>query len=65
MSNSSVPVAAEEQNVELEASVDTVLALCEGDTRTALRSLLVANDYLNSEVERLQTLISRGYARRV
>jgi hypothetical protein len=48
---------------ELEAAVDAVVTLCEGDQRAALRALVAANDYLNTEVERLQELISKGYAR--
>jgi replication-associated recombination protein RarA len=48
---------------ELEAAVDAVVALCEGDQRAALRALVAANDYLNADVERLQELISKGYAR--
>jgi len=50
-------------SAELEASVDAVVALCDGDQRAALRALVAANDYLNSEIERLQQLISNGYAR--
>ena len=46
-----------------EASVDAVVALCDGDQRAALRALVAANDYLNAEVERLQAMISNGYAR--
>ncbi len=48
---------------ELEAAVDEVVALCEGDERAALRALVAANDYLNAEVERLEAMISNGYAR--
>ena len=50
-------------SAELEAAVDAVVALCDGDQRAALRALVAANDYLNAEVERLETLISNGYAR--
>jgi hypothetical protein len=50
-------------SAELEAAVDAVVALCDGDERAALRALVAANDYLNAEVERLETLISNGYAR--
>jgi hypothetical protein len=46
-----------------EASVDQVLAICDGDHRAALRMLLIANEYLHAEVERLEALISKGYAR--
>jgi hypothetical protein len=50
-------------SAELEAAVDAVVALCDGDQRAALRALVAANDYLNAEVERLEALISNGYAR--
>jgi len=39
-----------------------VLAICDGDPRAALRTLLIANDYLHAEVEK--ALISKGYARK-
>lgn len=48
---------------ELETAVDAIVALCDGDQRAALRALVAANEYLNSEVERLQAMISNGYAR--
>jgi hypothetical protein len=48
---------------ELEAAVDAVVTLCEGDQRAALRALVAANEYLNTEVERLQEMISKGYVR--
>jgi len=50
-------------SADLEAAVDAVVALCEGDTRAALRALVAANDYLSKEVERFEALISNGYAR--
>ena len=50
-------------DVDWEASVDAVLAICDGDPRDALRTLIIANDYLHTEVERLEALISNGYAR--
>lgn len=49
--------------IDWEASVDAVLAMCDGDSRAALRTLIIANDYLHTEVERLEALISNGYAR--
>jgi hypothetical protein len=57
--SSKTPIA----HAELQATVDEVVALCGGDERAALRALVMANDYLNAEVERLQALISKGYAR--
>ncbi len=50
-------------SAELEAAVDAVVALCDGDQRAALRALVAANDFLNGEIERLEGMISNGYAR--
>jgi hypothetical protein len=44
--------------VEVEA-----IAACGGDARAALRATLVANAYLEAEVERLTEAISIGFAR--
>ena len=49
---------------ELEAAVDAVVDECGGDLRAALRVVIVANGYLEAEVERLAEAVSRGYARR-
>ena len=49
---------------QLEAAVDAVIAECGGDLRAALRALVLANSYLEAEVERLAEAASRGYARR-
>jgi hypothetical protein len=42
---------------------DEAIATCGGDVRAALRATLVANAYLESEVERLTDAISTGFAR--
>ena len=47
----------------LEAEVDEAIATCGGDVRAALRATLIANAYLESEVERLTDAISTGFAR--
>ena len=47
----------------LEAEVDEAIAICGGDIRAALRATLVANAYLEAEVERLTEAISTGFAR--
>jgi hypothetical protein len=39
------------------------IAICGGDPRTALRATLVANAYLEAEVERLSEAIFTGFAR--
>ena len=47
----------------LEAEVGAAIAACGGDARAALRATLVANAYLEAEVERLTEAISTGFAR--
>lgn len=55
---------------DLEAEVDATIAACDGDTRAAVRSLVVMVclqehqiEELASENADLRTAISRGYAR--
>ena len=45
-----------------EAEVEEAIASCGGDARAALRAMLVANAYLEAEVERLIEAISTGFA---
>jgi len=64
-------VIASERSIEagtsaaspLDAEVDDAIALCGGDVRAALRATLIANAYLEAEVERLTEAISTGFAR--
>jgi hypothetical protein len=46
-----------------EAEVDEAIAACGGDVRAALRATLIANAYLETEIERLSEAISTGFAR--
>jgi hypothetical protein len=48
---------------ELEAAVDQAIAACDGDMRSAIRALVVANEYLESEVGELMKAVSHAYAR--
>ena len=47
----------------LEAEVDEAIGACGGDVRAALRATLMANAYLEAEIERLTEAISTGFAR--
>jgi hypothetical protein len=47
----------------LEAEVDDAIATCGGDVRAALRATLIANTYLEAEIERLTEAVSTGFAR--
>ena len=48
---------------ELEAAVDQAISACGGDLRGTIRALIVANDYLETEVAELMKAVSRAYAR--
>src|SRR4029078_4625466 len=47
----------------LEAAIDPALSACGGDLRATVRALIVANDYLESEVSELMKAVSHAYAR--
>jgi hypothetical protein len=59
-SPASVPQSDAEQ---LEAATNEAVAACDGDVRAALKAMIVANAYLESELSALQTAVSKGYAR--
>jgi hypothetical protein len=61
MSSGSQPNAQDAD--ELEAAVDQAIAACEGDMRSAIRALIVANEYLESEVNELMKAVSHAYVR--
>jgi hypothetical protein len=48
---------------DLEAGVDQAIAACGGDMRSAIRALIVANEYLASEVSDLMKAVSHAYVR--
>jgi hypothetical protein len=48
---------------ELEAAVDQAIVACDGDLRSAIRALIVANNYLETEIGELMKAVSRAYAR--
>ena len=60
---SSHPQSRPEQDDELEAAVDQAIAACDGDLRATIRALIVANDYLETEVGELMKAVSRAYVR--
>jgi hypothetical protein len=44
----------------LNAAADQAIAACGGDARDAVKALLIANEFLEAELE---TQVSRGYMR--
>jgi hypothetical protein len=47
----------------LEAAADQAIAACGGDMRSAIRALILANEYLEYELCQMFTAVSKGYAR--
>jgi hypothetical protein len=58
----SSPASIEDED-GLEAAVDQAIAACEGNMRSTIRALIVANEYLENEVSELMKAISHAYAR--
>ena len=48
---------------DLETAIDQAIAACDGDLGAAIRALIVANDFLESEVSELMKAVSHAYAR--
>ena len=61
MPSFSVPSAP--PNDGLEVAVDQAISACGGDLRATVRALVVANDYLETEVTELMKAVSHAYAR--
>jgi hypothetical protein len=50
---------------ELEEEVREALALCNGDAVAALRITLIANKFLEAQLDEAQAQVSAGYSRRM
>ena len=48
---------------QLEAAADQAIAACGGDAREAVKALIVANHFLETELEKLKAAASTSYAR--
>jgi hypothetical protein len=47
----------------LEAATDQAIAACGGDARQAVSALIVANEFLESEVSELMKAVSHAFVR--
>jgi hypothetical protein len=45
---------------ELETAIDQAIATCGGDMRATIRTLIVANNYLESEIGELMKAVSHA-----
>jgi hypothetical protein len=61
MSSGSQPNAQDAD--ELEAAVDQAITACGGDMRSTIRALIVANEYLETEVGELMKAVSHAFVR--
>ena len=48
---------------QLDAAADQAIAACGGDAREAVKALIVANHFLETDLEKLKAAASMGYAR--
>ncbi len=51
------------QSQDIDADVEMAIMICNGDLRAALRVTLVANAFLDAELERVMRMVSTGYGR--
>ncbi|CCE02239.1 hypothetical protein [Bradyrhizobium sp. STM 3809] len=51
------------EDAALDEAVDQAIAACGGDLRATIRALIVANDYLETEVTELMKAVSHAYTR--
>ena len=66
MSQSAAPnpqADAARDAAELEAATDEAIAACGGNARDAVKALIVANEFLETEVCELMHAVSHAYAR--
>ena len=62
MSQSVAPTAQADAE-RLEETTDQAIAACGGDVRAALKAMIVANEFLESEVCELMQAVSHAYVR--
>ena len=58
-----VIVVADSEYEPLDPAIDEVITACGNDPRAALKALLVANDFLETELERVRLATSAGFSR--
>jgi hypothetical protein len=55
--------AASSPTVDLGNAADLAIAACGGDARETVKALIVANDFLEAQLDELRLKVSTGYAR--
>jgi hypothetical protein len=49
-------------NSRYEQACDQAIAMCDGNLRSTIKALIMANEYLEAELEELQAAITAGRA---
>lgn len=57
------PETEDNEADRLEVAADQAIAACGGDMRSAIRALILANEFLEYEVKELMIAVSAGYSR--
>jgi hypothetical protein len=60
---SAAPESSPAPAADLERAADQAIAACGGDAREAVKALIVANAFLEAQIEKLTASVSTGYAR--
>ena len=47
-------------NARYEQACDQAIAMCDGNLRSTIKALIMVNEYLETELEELQTAVSAG-----
>jgi hypothetical protein len=47
-------------NSRYEQACDQAIAMCDGNLRSTIKALIMANEYLEAELEELQVAVSAG-----
>ena len=55
----SIPPSMSDNN-RYEQACDQAIAMCDGNLRSTIKALIMANEYLETELEELQAAISAG-----
>ena len=49
-------------NRRYEQACDQAIAMCDGNLRSTIKALIMANEYLEAELEELQAVVAAGRA---
>lgn len=57
------PAAASAVDLDLDLAANQAIAACGGDAREAVKALIVANGFLEAQIEELRASVSADYSR--